>query len=66
MTNSCCRGGDIYKQITLYKWRYTIQQQKNHFEHESSLWNEYYDQCNASALHIMKCYKIFPHDAVEL
>ena len=67
MTNSCCRGGDIDKQITLlYKWRYTIQQKQNHFEHESSLWNEYYDQCYASALHSMRCNKISPQDAIEL
>ena len=66
MTSSCCRGGDNNKQITLYKWRYTIQQKKNHFEHESSLWNENYDQCYVSALHSMKCYKISPHDTIEL
>ena len=41
VTNSYCRGGDINKQITLYRWRKTIQQKKNHFEHESSLRNEY-------------------------
>ena len=35
MTNSHYRGGDINKQITLYRWRYTIQQKKNNFEHES-------------------------------
>ena len=30
MTNSCCKA-DNDKQITLYKWRYTIQQKQNNF-----------------------------------
>ena len=65
ITNSCCKA-DNDTQITLYKWRYTIQQKQNNFEHKSNLCNEYYDQCYASVLHSMKCFKIYPHDIIDL
>ena len=64
MINNCCKGG-VDKHIRLYKWRHTIQQKKNHFEHESNLWSEYYNQ-GAAALQNMSCFKIYSEDIIEL